>query len=264
MDFFDRQKRISGWNQENIGNMTAVCFGVGGLGSVVAINLCRIGIGKIILMDYDVVEVHNLNRQLLFAIDDIGKFKVDAAKESLEKTHNLVSRIEAYNIDIVKQWGNVLRIIEEANVIFNMIDYGDYFDLAVQSLCLKKKIPFVQGGTFSQCINVDFFPSTGGVCLNCSCDLDKNIVRSIGVDKILDICDLGFLPKNKNPIGLSNTYLCGMCGMMMTAKFGEYLMNMGNGEVVISNKTIFYVNSMESVNFNIEPNPQCSLCSNIE
>ena len=102
MDFFDRQKRIVGWNQEEITNTVAVCFGVGGLGSVVSINLCRLGVGKIILIDYDTVEVHNLNRQIIYTKEDIGQSKAFAAKENLEKYHNLVSNIEAYSIDIIQ------------------------------------------------------------------------------------------------------------------------------------------------------------------
>ena len=54
-------------------------LGIGGLGSVVTIEMLRLGIGKIFLVDYDVVDIHNLNRQLLFSHADIGKKKVEAA-----------------------------------------------------------------------------------------------------------------------------------------------------------------------------------------
>lgn len=102
MDPFDRQKRIDGWKQDLIENAIAVCFGVGGLGSVVAINLCRLGVGKIILIDKDVVDLHNLNRQLLFSLTDVGRDKVIAAKESLDRNHNIRSSIEEFKIDIVE------------------------------------------------------------------------------------------------------------------------------------------------------------------
>ncbi len=57
--------------------------GCGGLGSNVAIALARIGVGKLILVDFDVVEPTNLNRQQYF-IDDIGKRKVDALEDKLK------------------------------------------------------------------------------------------------------------------------------------------------------------------------------------
>lgn len=69
---FDRQVRIEDWNQKIIGSHTALCLGVGGLGSIVIMNLLRLGIKKIILVDYDKVDNHNLNRQLMFSIKDVG------------------------------------------------------------------------------------------------------------------------------------------------------------------------------------------------
>ena len=55
---------------------SVLILGVGGLGSAVAVNLLRLGIGKLFLVDYDVVDVHNLNRQLLYSHADVGKPKV--------------------------------------------------------------------------------------------------------------------------------------------------------------------------------------------
>ncbi len=54
----------------------ALCLGAGGLGTNVALQLCRLGVRKIYLIDKDVVDVHNLNRQILFSKEDIGHPKV--------------------------------------------------------------------------------------------------------------------------------------------------------------------------------------------
>ncbi len=54
-------------------------MGVGGLGSVVMIALLRLGVKKIIIVDYDVVDNHNMNRQLMYSVKDIGLKKVDCA-----------------------------------------------------------------------------------------------------------------------------------------------------------------------------------------
>lgn len=69
---FDRQVRIEDWSQKLIGTHTALCLGVGGLGSTVIMNLLRLGLKKIILVDYDKVDVHNLNRQIMFTMKDVG------------------------------------------------------------------------------------------------------------------------------------------------------------------------------------------------
>ena len=63
---FDRQVRIDDWDQHKMEQQAVLILGVGGLGSVVAINLLRLGVGKLFLVDYDVVDIHNLNRQLLY------------------------------------------------------------------------------------------------------------------------------------------------------------------------------------------------------
>jgi adenylyltransferase/sulfurtransferase len=57
------------------------------LGSAVALSLLRLGVGKLFFVDYDVVDIHNLNRQLLFSHEDIGISKVEAALKN-SKFHN--------------------------------------------------------------------------------------------------------------------------------------------------------------------------------
>jgi molybdopterin/thiamine biosynthesis adenylyltransferase len=260
-NYFDRQVRIENWDQSLYLSMKVLCLGVGGLGSVVSMNLCRLGVGHIILVDHDVVDIHNLNRQLLFKKSDIGLAKVDCAKKALESTHNLVSVIEAHQLDIISEWEKIVQLAEGTSAIFNMIDYGDSFDLAAQSLCKALKIPLIQGGTFSQTVTVEFFPSDWNNCLACGIDSVPEFLNEIRPKNIKNLKNLEFLPKNRNPVGLSNCYLCGICGMMMVAKFGEYLLR--NEGVQISNRSIFYVNSMEAVNFMVERKENCLICSDL-
>ncbi len=75
---FDRQVRIEEWNQEVLGRQTVLCIGAGGLGSIVIMNLLRLGVKKIIIVDYDNVDIHNLNRQLMYTLADVGKRKVES------------------------------------------------------------------------------------------------------------------------------------------------------------------------------------------
>lgn len=65
-------------------------MGVGGLGSVTLINLLRLGIKKCILVDYDTVDIHNLNRQLMYGLEDVGKPKVEMAVKN-SKHHNIAN-----------------------------------------------------------------------------------------------------------------------------------------------------------------------------
>ena len=72
-DPFDRQRRIEGWNQERLGKEVCLLLGAGGLGCSVAMGLARLGVGKLIIIDKDEVDISNLNRQILFEHEDVGK-----------------------------------------------------------------------------------------------------------------------------------------------------------------------------------------------
>jgi molybdopterin/thiamine biosynthesis adenylyltransferase len=100
---------------------------------------------QIFLVDRDVVEYHNLNRQLLFSKEDIGKSKVEryclqvvrnvdkrlfifSAAKGLQQ-HNLNTEIVPLHFDAVKEWGKVVELAKQSTCIFNGIDYGDYWYL---------------------------------------------------------------------------------------------------------------------------------------
>ena len=69
-------------------------MGAGGLGSNIAMNLVRLGIKKLFILDMDVVDIHNLNRQILYSKEHIGKSKVYSAVESLQVRSCNIRRIE--------------------------------------------------------------------------------------------------------------------------------------------------------------------------
>jgi ubiquitin-like modifier-activating enzyme 5 len=85
-------------NYENIRKYTVVIVGIGGIGSVAAEMLTRCGVGKLILFDYDTVELANMNR-LFFQPHQAGMTKTNAAKQTLENINPDVV-FEAYNYDI--------------------------------------------------------------------------------------------------------------------------------------------------------------------
>ncbi len=83
-DIYDRQKRIKGWDQKKIANSTVMVIGAGATGNEVVKNLVLFGIGKIILVDYDTINVSNLNRCVLFNIRSAQNqnYKADVVKEA--------------------------------------------------------------------------------------------------------------------------------------------------------------------------------------
>jgi adenylyltransferase/sulfurtransferase len=85
-DKYDRQKRIAGWDQTKVSNATVIVIGVGATGNELVKDLALTGIGKIIIIDYDIIEKSNLNRCVLFNMgDDIeGKYKVDVVRNAIK------------------------------------------------------------------------------------------------------------------------------------------------------------------------------------
>ncbi|TYB31628.1 MAG: sulfur carrier protein ThiS adenylyltransferase ThiF [Candidatus Mcinerneyibacterium aminivorans] len=95
--------------------------GAGGLGSNVAISLTRMGLGKLIIVDYDVVEPSNLNRQQYF-INQIGMLKVKALQDTLKKINPFVE-IETYSEKIEES--NIDKFFKNCDVIVEAFDKAE-------------------------------------------------------------------------------------------------------------------------------------------
>jgi sulfur carrier protein ThiS adenylyltransferase len=107
--------------------------GLGGLGSVVATALARVGVGTLILVDFDVVEPSNLNRQQYF-IHQIGMPKVEALQENLSKINPYV-RVRPYNERLDRD--NVERILKEADVVVEAFDRADEKAMLINAVSEK-------------------------------------------------------------------------------------------------------------------------------
>ena len=124
MDRFYRQillPEIGLVNQLVIQKSCIIIVGVGGLGCPVALYLAAAGIKNIILIDADTVSLDNLNRQVLFGVDDIGKNKAIRAAQKLNAQFN---DIQATGIDNQLTEDNAAQLLEKADLI---IDCSDNF-----------------------------------------------------------------------------------------------------------------------------------------
>lgn len=95
--------------------------GLGGLGSAVAIALARIGVGTLILVDFDIVEPSNLNRQHFF-IDQIGKAKTEAMKEILASINPYV-KVFTHRIELNRM--NIPQLFKMADIIIECFDRAE-------------------------------------------------------------------------------------------------------------------------------------------
>ncbi len=139
---------------------TVALIGIGALGTVVTELLARAGIGRLVLIDRDIIDISNLRRQSLFAESDIGKPKADVAKEKIRKINSgIVIDAKAMNLNSK----NVDKI--NADVL---VDCADNIEtkFLLNDYAIKKGIPLVHGavaGSIGQLFNV--IPNS--TCLRC-------------------------------------------------------------------------------------------------
>ncbi len=256
--FFQRQKELRDFDQNKLSTQRVLVLGVGGIGTNVAIGLCRLGIQHMVLVDKDVVEAHNLNRQQLYSIADVGKQKVMAAKETLVQQHNLCTEIEAYHMDALKEWGAIVKLATDCTCVFNTIDHGDKWDYCVGALCHQLGIPVYLGGTepwYGHLLST-FAQVPTGPCYACAHHL---IVPPIDPKKVLEYTDISHLPPDPQPdVGGSTTYSASACSQIMLAQFGTNLMQQ-NGHV-LKHTIILRLINMEMDSFVCQKEPHCTIC----
>lgn len=144
MDFLRRQKLMFSNEESNlISDLTVLVAGVGGLGTHQAIQLQRAGVKKIYLIDSDRIESSNLNRQVLYGRDDIGKFKAIKAKEVLDDF-----KLETEIVAIAEKVTEDTEIPADVDLIFDAFDnFESRYKL--EKLATKYKLPLIHGGVSS-------------------------------------------------------------------------------------------------------------------
>ena len=145
--FFDRQMRVPSWDQSKL-DIHCLVLGVGGYGTHVAMQLCRIGVRRLTLVDFDRVESSNLNRQMLFGPSSIGKPKVEVALQTLLETHALITQVDGNEFDIARDQKELTRMVKKADVTFACIDPPLAFLTAL--ICYEYRKPMFTGGTTPQ------------------------------------------------------------------------------------------------------------------
>jgi molybdopterin/thiamine biosynthesis adenylyltransferase/rhodanese-related sulfurtransferase len=141
----------------------ALLLGAGGLGSPAALYLAAAGVGTIGIIDMDVVDDSNLQRQILHNIDRIGERKVDSAKKTLTA---LNPDVDVVTYDVRLGADNVLDIIDGYDVI---VDGTDNFPTRylVNDASLLKRIPVVHGSIFRFEGQATVFAPYQGPCYRC-------------------------------------------------------------------------------------------------
>ena len=119
----------------------ACVVGVGGLGNPIVSRLAAMGVGKLRIVDRDVVELSNLHRQTMFDESDVGQVKVEAAARKLRKMNSEVE-IEAMPVSVNDY--TAFDIVEGCDVVIDALDSVNA-RYSLNKACVEKNIPFVTG-----------------------------------------------------------------------------------------------------------------------
>ncbi len=166
MNRYDRQIRlpeIGQGGQEKLLNASILCVGAGGLGSPALLYLAAAGVGRIGIIDFDRIDESNLQRQILFDTDDVGKQKALEAAQRL-KALNPGIKIEAYDAELSIE--NVAQLFPIYDIV---LDGTDNFEtkFLINDAAVKFGKPWIYGAIQGFDGQASVFNYKDGACYRC-------------------------------------------------------------------------------------------------
>ncbi len=164
--FYSRQTILSELGtrgQEKLRVAEVAVIGLGGLGSVSALYLALAGVGKLILVDQDTVEVNNLHRQVLYSMSDLRYPKVEAAARRI---HQINPEVKVNPIPENIGAENVSSALTGADCVVDGLD-NMATRYAINRFCAEKQIPLIFGGAIGMEGNVATLKVPETPCLEC-------------------------------------------------------------------------------------------------
>ena len=144
---YRRQTRIEEFGEEaqqKLRESRVVLVGCGGLGTVISNYLVRAGVGHIKIVDHDVVELDNLQRQVLFDEEDVLQ-KANKAETAARKLSSVNSEVSVVAIVEKLTGGNIESIFKDTDLVFDGTD-DMHTRFLINDACVKMNIPWIYGG----------------------------------------------------------------------------------------------------------------------
>ncbi|MBI3026952.1 ThiF family adenylyltransferase [Candidatus Woesearchaeota archaeon] len=227
-------REIGRQGQEKLRKSNAAIVGLGALGSVSAELLARAGIGKLILIDRDIVELSNLQRQGLFDEGDVGKPKALAAQEKLNKINSDVE-IGFFIEDL--NYGNIYKLIPiKIDVILDCTDNLETRFL-INDFSIKNKIPFIYSSAVGSKGYIFNVIRNKTACLRCFL---KEAMQ-------LDTCDT---------VGVLNT----ATNLISSLQANEAIKILLNKAYIEKNLLFFDIWKNELLKIKVNKNKNCACC----
>jgi adenylyltransferase/sulfurtransferase len=231
-------EEIGGVGQEKLLSSKVLIIGAGGLGAPAALYLAAAGIGTIGIVDYDRVDLTNLQRQIIHHTDDIGSEKVDSARAKIQAINPDVT-VRTYQTRLTAE--NISGIIRQYDFV---IDGTDNFPakFLVNDACYFEKVPFSHAGILrfdGQLITVLPGETT---CYRC-------IFHSPPPAGVVPSCS------EAGVLGV----LAGVIGLLQATEAIKFLLGVGD---LLTNTLLVY-NALEIGFYTVKlnRNPNCPLCS---
>ncbi len=223
--------------QKKLKSASVLLIGTGGLGSPSGLYLAAAGVGRIGLVDFDVVDFTNLQRQILYTHSDVGRSKLDAAKERLKAVNPYIA-IETHEVRFSSE--NAMEILKNYDIV---VDGTDNFPTRylVNDACVLLVKPNVYGSIFRFEGQASVFDASRGPCYRCLYPEPPppGLVPSCAEGGVL-----GILP--------------GIIGTLQATETIKLIL--GSGEPLIGRLLLFNALKMRFRELKLRKNPSCPLC----
>ena len=223
--------------QEKLVNSSVLCIGAGGLGSPLALYLAAAGVGHLGILDFDIVDFSNLQRQIIHSEETIGELKVESAKKRLLELNSDI-KVTTYNVMINSD--NAMDIIKDYDIV---VDGTDNFATRylVNDSCVLQGKPNVYGSIFRFEGQVSVFDAKRGPCYRCLYPEPPppGLVPSCAEGGVL-----GILP--------------GIIGTLQAAETVKLII--GEGSPLIGRLLFLDVLEMQPREMKLRKDPNCPIC----
>jgi adenylyltransferase/sulfurtransferase len=223
--------------QRRLKNAKVLCIGAGGLGSPVAMYLAAAGVGTIGLVDFDVVDETNLQRQVIHGTSDVGRPKLDSAEERIKEINPFVTVIK-HNTLVSSE--NALELFGPYDLI---IDGSDNFPTRylVNDACVLLGKPYVWGSIFRFDGQLSVFWAEYGPCYRC-------LFPQPPPPGMVPSCAEGGV------LGM----LCGTIGSLQTTEAVKIIT--GKGDPLIGRMLIYDALELKFKELKVRKDPECPVC----
>jgi molybdopterin-synthase adenylyltransferase len=229
---------VGGIGQKQINRASVLVVGAGGLGSPAAFYLAAAGVGKIGVVDNDVVDTSNLQRQILHTTADVGRKKVESARETLLA---LNPNLEIVPHDVRLNSGNILDILKDYDLV---AEGSDNFPtkFLVNDACVMTGTPLSMAGIFRFSGQILTVIPREGPCYRC------------------------LIPQPPPPGAIPSCQEAGvlgaMAGVVGVIQATEILkLILGKGQVLSGRLLLFEALQMRFEPIEVKRNPECPVCS---